>query len=70
MRDVKVRVGINSENKIVSIEPINKAQGNPVEMIEARIRIISDGEEYDNIERIMKEGGVYTRQHGRIKEIR
>ena len=70
IRDLKVRIGFNLDNKIVSIEPVNKALGKAVEVLICRMRVITDDEEYCNIEHLMQEGGVYKRNHGRLREIR
>lgn len=70
IRDLKVRIGFNLDNKIVFIEPVNKALGKAAEVLICRMRVITDDEEYCNVEHLMQEGGVYKRQRGRIHEIR
>ena len=70
MRDLKCRIGFNLDNKIVSIEPVNKALGKAVEVLICRMRVITDDEEFAGIEHLMQEGGVYKRQRGRVHEIR
>ena len=70
MRDLKVRIGLNSDNKVIFTDPVNKVTGKVVETITARMRIITDDEEHASIENLMQEGSVYIRNHGRHREIR
>lgn len=70
MRTLKVRIGLNSENKITFIEPVNRASGKAVEKVICTVRLVTDDEEYEDIEKLMQEGRTYKRVGRRVREIK
>lgn len=70
MRELKVKVGFNSENRITYIEPKNQATGKTVEHIEMLCRLVTPEEEEREFEMMMQEGRTYKRVNRRIREIR
>lgn len=70
MRELKVKVGFNSENRITYIEPKNRAAGKTVEHAEMLCRLVTPEEEEREFEMMMQEGRTYKRVNRRIREIR
>lgn len=70
MRELKVRVGFNAEGKVVFIEPVKRYPGKSVEKTIMTARLLTDEEEFEDIEHLMQEGRVYKRVHRRVREIR
>ena len=70
MRTLKVRIGVNADNKITFIEPLNRATGKAVEIIIVTVRLITEDDEFDSIEQLMQEGRTYKRINRRVREIR
>lgn len=71
MKELKVKVGLNSENRITYIEPKQKASGKTVEQAEMICRLVTPEEEQQEFEMMMQEGcRTYKRVNRRIREIR
>jgi len=68
--DIKVRIGINADNKITFMEPLDRVAGKAVKILIARVRLVTDEERPENIEKLMKEGHVYKRVGRRVREVR
>ena len=71
MKELKVRVGLNSENRITYIEPRYQATGKTVEHVEMICRLVTAEEEQREYAEMMQEGcRTYKKVEGRIREIR
>lgn|GEM_PF-5255703 len=71
MKELKVKVGVNDDNKITSMEPVNKASGKTVDTQILTARLLTQDEIDRETEELMQEGcRVYKRKRGRIREIK
>ena len=70
MKELKVKVGMNNENKITFIEPVNKAVGKTVETQTLIARLLTPEDVDQEIKELMEEGRTYRRKGRRIIETR
>lgn len=70
MKELKVRVGRNEEDKITFIEPVNKAKGKTVEIETMIARLLTQDDVDQEMKELMEEGRAYRRVGRRIREIR
>lgn len=70
MKELKVKVGLNDENKVTYIEPKNQAKGKTVEHIDMIAKLVTPEEEQQEYAEMMQEGRCYKKVKGRIREIR
>lgn len=72
MKEIKVKVTRNNENKVLSIEPLNKATGKEVDTEIMIARLLSEDDidrELKTTGRLMQEGiNTYHKVHGRIRQ--
>ena len=66
---MKAKVNLNDENKVLTIEPLNKATGKTAETKILTIRLFTQNEIDRETDELMQEGiHTYRREHGRIKQ--
>jgi hypothetical protein len=71
LKEMKVVAALNDENKILCIEPLNKATGKTSETKVLIARLYTQAEIDRETAELMQEGcHVYKRVHSRIKQIR
>lgn len=70
MKELKVRVGRNEEDKVTFIEPVNKAKGKTVETDTMVARLLSQDDVDKEIKELMEERHVYKRRGRRIRQMR
>lgn len=70
LRELKVRVGFNKDGKVVFIEPLKRFPGKSVEKAILTARLLTEEEEFEDMEHLMQEGRMYKRVNRRVREIR
>lgn len=70
LKELKVKVGRNEEDKVTFIEPVNKAKGKTVETDTMVARLLSQDDIDAEYKQIMEEGHVYKRSGRRIRQTR
>ena len=70
LKELKVKVGRNEEDKVTFIEPVNKAKGKTVETDTMIARLLSQDDVDNEIRELMEEGRTYRRVDRRIRETR
>jgi hypothetical protein len=71
MKELQVKAEKNSENKIITMEPLNKATGDIVETEILTARLYTSDEINREYADLMQDGcRTYKRKRGRIREIK
>lgn len=70
LKELKVKVGKNEEDKITFIEPVKKAKGKTVETETLIARLLSQDDVDQETKELMEEGRTYRRVGRRIRETR
>jgi hypothetical protein len=69
LKEIKVFVNLNDDNKVLTIEPVNKATGKTADMKVMTARLLTQSEIDRETEELMQEGiHTYRREHGRVKQ--
>lgn len=71
MKELKVEVEVNSEGKIINMEPVKKATGKTVDIVILTARLYTQDEIDRETKELMQEGiHTYKREHGRVRQMR
>jgi hypothetical protein len=70
LKELKVKVSYNKDNRIITIEPVNKAVGKSVFTETLTARLLTQAEIDNEIKELMEEGRTYRRKGRRIIETR
>lgn len=70
LKEFKVKVGLNEDDRVITIEPVNKAVGKTVETETMTARLLSQDDIDNEMKDLMEEGRTYRRQGRRIRETR
>jgi hypothetical protein len=72
MREFKAIIGLGTDNKVVSIEPIRKSESaKPVDFVKLNVRLFTDEEIDREVSECMQDGcHVYERVNHRVHQKR
>jgi uncharacterized membrane protein YkoI len=66
---MKVKVNLNDEDRVINMEPLNKATGKTAETKVMTARLLTQAEIDRETKELMQEGiHTYRREHGRVKQ--
>jgi hypothetical protein len=70
MRELKVKVQLNDEDKIVFMQPVCRATGKTVDIVVMTARLLTQEDIDREIKELMEEGRTYRKVGRRIRELR
>lgn len=71
MKELKVKVNLNDENKVLTIEPLNAATGKTAETKIMTARLLTQADVDREIRELMQDGiHTYEKRKGRTRQIK
>lgn len=69
MKELKVKVQLNDEDKIVFMQPVNRATGKTVDIQIMTARLLTQDDIDREVREAMQDGiHTYRREHGRVRQ--